>query len=212
MKNLIIVSARGFGREVYNWALGCNAYNNEWTIKGFLDDNPQALYGFPGYDLPILSSVEEYSVQENDVFICALGNGKERRKYAEIIESKGGTFTNLVRPNVSINRLNVKLGKGVIISDFSVLSNDTTIGDFTIIQSFVAIGHDTTIGNYCQINAYTHIGGGCQIGENVSINPGSVILPKLKVGDNASVGAGSVVLKGVESNTSVFGNPAKRIL
>lgn len=211
MKNLVIIGARGFGREVYNWALQCEAYNKEWTIKGFLDDNTTALNGFENYSIPILSSVEDYQIQEDDVFICALGEAKFKEKYSSIILKKGGEFINLIRPMVIINSTNVKLGKGVIISSFCGISNDTVIGDFVTIQGFSALGHDIKIGNYCQINSYTHIGGYCEIGDNVTIHPGAIILPRVKIGSNSTIGAGSVVLKNVEEGVSVFGNPAKRI-
>ncbi len=211
MKNLIIIGARGFGREVYNWALQCDAYKKEWVIKGFLDDDSKALDGFSTYEVPVLSSVEDYNIESDDVFICALGDVKERKKYASMILEKGGEFINLIRPMVIINSHNVKLGKGIIISSFCGIGNDSSIGDFVIVQGFSALGHDISIGNYCQINAYTHIGGNCKIGENVTLNPGAIILPHIKIGDNSTVGADSVVLRNVESDVTVCGNPAKRI-
>ena len=46
MKNLYIVGAGGFGREVYAWLLDLPECNFEWQIKGFLDDNLEAMDGF----------------------------------------------------------------------------------------------------------------------------------------------------------------------
>ena len=40
MKNLVIVGAGGFGREVLAWA---RQAVEPWTVRGFLDDNPGAL-------------------------------------------------------------------------------------------------------------------------------------------------------------------------
>jgi len=211
MKNLIIIGARGFGIEVYNWALQCREYNTEWIIKGFLDDNKSALEANTGYNIPILSSVENYDIKENDVFICALGDVKQKKKYSSLILDKGGEFINIVHPLACVNSRNIKLGKGIIIVAFALVSNDVTLGDFVTLQSHCAIGHNSTIGDWCQINSFSHFGGNCEIGENVTINPGAIILPKVKIGDNATVGAGSVVLKNVESNVTVFGNPAKKI-
>jgi len=61
MKNLVIIGARGFGREVYNIAKQTNQFN----LIGFLDDNKSSLDGFTDYP-PILSSVEDYEIGEND--------------------------------------------------------------------------------------------------------------------------------------------------
>lgn len=49
MKNLLIIGARGFGREIYNLALESIGYGTEFTIKGFLDDKKEVLDGYDGY-------------------------------------------------------------------------------------------------------------------------------------------------------------------
>ena len=73
MKNLIIIGARGFGREYCNSLKLYENYGKEFIIKGFLDDKVEALDVFSGYP-PILSSVEEYEIEEDDIFTCALGD------------------------------------------------------------------------------------------------------------------------------------------
>ncbi|HJY11908.1 MAG TPA: hypothetical protein VJ304_03925, partial [Flavobacterium sp.] len=87
MKNLIIIGARGYGREVCGLARQCSGYNTEYIIKGFLDDKLDALNGFDNYP-DIISSVENYEIQENDVFVCALGSVQWKKHYVEIILSK----------------------------------------------------------------------------------------------------------------------------
>ena len=62
MKNLLIIGARGFGREVFDISTQTKEYNNDWIIKGFLDDKVDALEGFNNYP-SIISSVEDYEVQ-----------------------------------------------------------------------------------------------------------------------------------------------------
>lgn len=75
MKHLLIIGARGFGREVYNLFMECKHLHSEYYCIGFLDDNTNALNNYHNYP-PIISSVEEYQVKEDDVFICALGEPK----------------------------------------------------------------------------------------------------------------------------------------
>ena len=72
MKNLIIIGARGFGREVSDLAQYCIGYKSEFVIKGFLDDDNEILDKFIGYP-PIIDSVENYAIEENDIFICEIG-------------------------------------------------------------------------------------------------------------------------------------------
>jgi acetyltransferase-like isoleucine patch superfamily enzyme len=43
------------------------------------------------------------------------------------------------------------------------------------------------------------------------MHPGCVMVPHRKIGNNAVIGTGSVVLSNVKANTTVFGNPAKKI-
>jgi len=209
MKNLIIIGARGYGREVCGLARQCSGYNTEYIIKGFLDDKLDALNGFDNYP-DIISSVENYEIQENDVFVCALGSVQWKKHYVEIILSKGGEFINLIHPTV-IFTSNVKLGNGLIIFMYSNISNDCVVDDFVTIQGFVAIGHDSKIGKWAHINAYSFMGGYAILEEEVCLNTRSTVLPNVIVRKGATVGAASLVIKNVKEGTTVFGVPAKKI-
>jgi sugar O-acyltransferase (sialic acid O-acetyltransferase NeuD family) len=209
MKNLIIIGARGYGREVYNLALQCEGYQKDYEIKGFLDDKTDALTGFENYP-EIIDSVEDYIIQENDVFCCALGSVKWKKHYVELIESKGGTFINLIHPTVIIHS-NVKLGIGLIAFMYSNISNDCTLEDYVTVQGFVAIGHDSKIGKWSHINAYSFTGGYAIVEKEVTLNTRSTILPNIIVRKGATVGAASLVIRNVKENTTVFGVPAKKI-
>lgn len=209
MKNLIIIGARGFGREYYHALTLSDDFGSDFIIKGFLDDKFDALDMFSGYP-PILSSVEEYNIQENDVFTCALGEPIYRKKYVDIVKQKGGTFIQLINTK-SIIHPNAQIGEGVMISAFCSISANTIIGDFTTIQPFCNIGHDAIIGAFCAIESYSFMGGFSEIRKNVILHTRATILPHVRVGDDAIVGAGSVVLKSVKAGTTVFGMPAKKI-
>ena len=209
MKHLLIIGARGWGREVYDIAKACVDTGADFSIKGFLDDKSDALDGCDNYP-PILGPVETYDIQNDDVFICALGDVNYKRQYAEIILNKGGEFVSIIHPTAVIGT-NAIIGKGCVVGAYANLSNDTRIGDFVTMSIRAGLGHDSTIGNY------THIGGNCcisgfvTIGESVTMHPGCVMVPRRKIGDNAIIGTGSVVLSNVKAGTTVFGNPAKKI-
>lgn len=209
MKNLIIVGARGFGREVYSLALQSLGYKEEFTVKGFLDDNSSALDGFQNYP-PIIGAVESYDIQPDDVFICALGSVAAKKHYVSILHEKDAVFINLIHKEVSFN-LNVKIGRGCILWGPIGVSNDVEIKDFVTIHPNVAIGHDVSIGNYVHIGAYCFFGGFTVIADEATIYVRATILDRIKIGQGATVGAGSVVLRNVKEGVSVFGNPAKKI-
>lgn len=209
MKRLLIIGARGWGREVYDIAKACVEAGADFTIKGFLDDKENALDGYDNYP-PIIGPVETYRIQPDDVFICALGDVNYKKKYSDIILNKGGNFISVVHPTAVLGT-NAKIGEGCVLGAFANLSNDTVIGNFVTMSIRSGMGHDSIIGDY------THVGGNCSIsgfvtiGETVTMHPGCVVVPHRKIGDNAVIGTGSVVLGNVKAGVTVFGNPAKKI-
>ena len=209
MKDLVIIGARGFGREIYGAALECKGYGTEYRVKGFLDDNSHALDSMPGYP-PILDSVEHYQLEENDVFVCALGEPKWQKHYVGIIQEKGGQFISLIHPTASIGN-NTAFGTGCFILRDVILSCDITLGDFVTCQGRGILGNDVRIGNFCHLGSYSFMGGYAQVGDLTTIHPGSIILPHVKIGSQCTVGAGSVVIKKVKDSETVFGNPAKKL-
>ena len=103
MKNLIIVGAGGFGREIYNMATQCDGYNSDFIVKGFLDDNVNALAKFNDYPA-VLSSLDNYELCSDDIFSCAIGNVDVKKKIVQKILHKKGEFISLIHPSVSISK------------------------------------------------------------------------------------------------------------
>lgn len=208
MKNLVIIGAGGFAREIHDLAYYCFGTDSTFRVKGFLSDGPSDIetLGYP----KVLSNVLNYQVDPNDVFFCAIGNVRDRKKTVEIIQKKGGVFINLIHPTVSISP-SVKLGIGVGIKAYCVLASDVAIGDFTFLQSSVIMGHDVKIGKFCQVNSFSFLAGYVQVQDSATINAGARIIQNIVVEENAVVGMGSVVLRRVKKDTTVFGMPARTI-
>lgn len=210
MKNLIIIGAGGFAREVYWHAQMSSGFDSEWTIKGFLDGDvklsAEEYAKLPG-DVTLLGDVDSYEIASDDVFTCAVGTPEVRKKLIEKMLSRGAKFINIINERAKIFPA-AKIGKGVIIGLNSGLSDHVEIDDFVMINNLTGVGHDVQVGKYTCIMSNVEISGGAQIGDEVFIGSHATILPKVKVENNAYVGAGSVVLKKVAANTKVFGNPA----
>ena len=207
MKNLLIIGARGWGREVYDIAKACIENGSDIMVKGFLDDNTEALEEYDNYP-PIIGPVESYEIMPHDVFICALGDVDFKKHYTDIIEAKGGEFISLVHPTAILGN-NAKIGRGCVVGAYANLSSDTQIGDFVTFSIKAGMGHDSTVGNYSHIGGLSNISGFVTIGKMVTIHPCCNIVPHKKIGDNAVVGTGSVVLSSVKAGKTVYGNPAK---
>lgn len=209
MRNLVIIGAGGFAREMYDLATSCYGSDIDFKIKGFLSDGVSNIesMGYPA----VLGVVSEYQIQPNDVFFCAIGKLTDRKKTVEIIRSKGGKFINLIHPTAIISP-SVKLGVGVGIKSFCVLASDVTVEDFTFLQSSVIMGHDVHIGKFCQINSFAFFAGFVNVRDLVSVNAGVRIIQNIVIEEESVVGIGSVVLRRVKKGTTVFGNPAKKIV
>jgi sugar O-acyltransferase (sialic acid O-acetyltransferase NeuD family) len=209
MKNLIIIGAGGMGRTVYSNALESVGYGEKFVIKGFIDDNLEALDGFPNYP-PVISTISEYQPQKEDVFVSSIG-GTARRPCMEEIIRRGGEFMELIHKTARIYT-NAKMGKGNFIGAYSVIGNDTVIGDYNMIQSYTVIGHDAKIGNWNRIDTHVTCVGGIVIEDDVNIHTSAVISHKVVVESGAHVGAGSFVIRKVKAGTTVMGVPAKRLM
>lgn len=210
MKHLLIIGARGYGRGLYDIVRDLPEYGTEFDVKGYLDDKTDALQGYLNYP-PIIDSVENYIVQENDVFACALGDVKYKKHYVELIKAKGGKFMTIIHPTVRVG-LNTHIGEGCIIGYMSQLDCDVTVGDFVNIQTMAIIGHDSTIGDWSIIDCQTFMGGFSSLGDSVTLHTASKILPKVSVGNYAVINAGSIVIHNVKPNSVVMGNPARELI
>ena len=205
-KNLVIISAGSLAREVFTWAAQTIAAGPSFRIKGFLDNRPNALDGF-NYDARILGDVESYLIEEDDVFVCAIGDPVDKAKYCAPIIDRGGRFVNIIHPLANLGS-NVHLGTGIVLAPFSSITCDVTVGDHVSVGAFSNLGHDTTVGDWCQISSHCGVNGRAKIGDGAFIGSHVCIIPGVKVGAWSHVGAGSIVVRNVDPYVKVFGNPA----
>jgi sugar O-acyltransferase (sialic acid O-acetyltransferase NeuD family) len=205
----VIVGAGQSGREVFTWATQAIAAGSSLRIKGFLDDNTSALEAYD-YEPGVLGDVHSYLIDENDVFVSAIGDPVVRAKCCTQIGQKGGHFVNIIHPLANIG-LHVELGVGIVMGPFSSITSDAKIGNHTSIGAFSNVAHDTVIGECCQISSHCGVNGCATLGEGVFLGSHACILPRVTVGSWAFVGAGSIVVQNVNPRVKVFGNPAAAI-
>lgn len=209
MKNLLIIGAGGCGREVMQWAEDVNAIEPTWNIKGFLDDDREALSG-KRCKYEVIGTVDAYEVQKDDVFVCAIGSPAVREKVVKKMLDKGAEFTSVIHPT-SVMADNVQIGAGAILYPYSIISDNAELDEFCIVNMHSCVAHDASLGKFCTISAFCDITGNTSLGEAVFMGSGVKLVPSVKIGNRAFICAGSVVMTNVKEDRKVMGNPAKRI-
>jgi sugar O-acyltransferase (sialic acid O-acetyltransferase NeuD family) len=207
MKEIIIVGAAGFGREVLQWIKDINKVTPKWQIKGFLDDNLYALDGFE-CDYKVIGTIKGWTPSESEEFAIAVAFPKVKDTIINILKNKGAKLATIIHPTAIVSEFSY-LGEGVIVTPRCKISPNVTIGNFATILG-CSIGHDACIGEYSTICGNCSICGHVQIGKHVFVGTGAVIAPSKKLGDDAFIGVGSIVVTNVKAGNKVMGNPAKK--
>ena len=204
MKDALIISAGGFGRSVYNMMQNDVGNGVDWRVIGFLDSRQQLAAGAP---LPILGDPLSWRCNDNQEFLCALGEPAQRRRFAAPLLEQGAVF---MSQRTGLHKaIGVTMGAGCLFEPEVRMGVDTHLGDFVFVQSTTVIGYEVAIGSYTTIGSFVFIGGRAQIGQDVIIHPHATILPGKKIGDGAVIGAGAVIMTDVPPGVTMIGNPAK---
>lgn len=208
MKELIIVGASGFGREVLQWAKDIAKVKHEWSIKGFIDDNEMALNGY-ACDKKILGAIKDWEPSEFEVYTCAIAMPLVKENVVQFLKSKGASFINLIHPTAIIGDY-CEIGEGLLVTPRAKISPNVKIGNFvTILGS--GVGHDTIIGDFSSISGNCSVNGRVMLGKRVFVGSNVCIAPSKKIGDDVFIGMGSIVVTNIKAGYKVMGNPAKKI-
>lgn len=209
-RNLIIVGASGFGRELVQYIEDINTSKDipSWNILGFIDDNLRALDGI-GHGYRVIETIVDHNPKEDAFYACAIAFPDLKQKIVKLLKSKGAKFATIIHPSARVSKFAV-LGEGCVITPNSNVNTEAKIGNFVSVLAS-GIGHDAIVGDYSTLSGHVWVNGHVEIGNNVYMGCGSMVAPSKKIGDNSTVGIGSVVISNIRPNTKVFGNPAKKL-
>lgn len=211
MKNLIIIGASGFGREVAWLVERINQKNPTWNLLGFFDDNDD-IQGNIINGYKVLGRTDSIDIYEDTYFVCAVGASKTREKIIDKIKAIKSDikFATLIEPSVELSEL-VKIGEGSIICANTILTVNIEIGSHVIINLDCTIGHDAVLKDYVTLYPSVNVSGATVIGHCSELGTGMQIIQGKTVGDYSIVGAGAVVVKDIPDNCTAIGSPAKPI-
>ena len=122
MKDLYIIGAGGFGREVAWLVERINEVNPTWNLRGFIDDN-ESLWGSVEGEYLVLGGCEYLNSLNNVYAVCAVGSAKIRKIIIDKLKNSNVKFAKLVDPPALVSN-RVVIGEGSIILVGPILSVD----------------------------------------------------------------------------------------
>lgn len=152
----------------------------------------------------------------NKYILVAISNSHIRKNITDRCSSDGISSWSAIADTVVITN-DVQIGEGAILSHFSLLTCNITIGKSFHANHYSHVSHDCVIGDYVtfapgvRCNGNVHIHDHAYIGSGAIIKQGTPDAP-LVTEREAVVGMGAVVTKSVPAGATVVGNPAKPLI
>ncbi len=211
LKEIAIIGAGGFGREV-RWLIErINQIVPTWNFIGFYDDAYDTSQTVSDWILGPVSDLIDR--QESLSVVCAIGSPIVRKR---VIDSVAGnihlSFPSLIDPAAIVGE-SCAVSEGSIICANTVVTTDVKIGAHVHINLNCTVGHNAVIGDFSTVYPSVSISGDTILGTVCEFGTNSTILQRLKIANQTRVGAGAVVTKDIEEpNYTYVGVPARKLI
>lgn len=211
VKDLYIIGAGGFGREVAWLVERMNQQQLVWKLCGFIDDDVD-VYGSVIDGYTVLGGCSILAELDADFWVvCAVGDARVRQK---VIEKVRGyeylRFATLIDPDAKVSS-RVDIGEGTVICAGNIITVDIHIGAHCIINLDCTVGHDVKLEDFVTLYPGVHVSGCVDVGKCTELGTGAQIIQKKNIGAYTIIGAGSVVITDIPSYCTAVGSPAKVI-
>ena len=207
MKDLIIVGAGGFGREVRWLVERINEVSPQWNLLGFLDSNYNVLS--KNLDkVNVIGTIEDIDKFPDAYVVCCVAHTDIRRKLVDKVSAN--RFATLIDPSAIVSS-SAEIGEGSVICAGAVITVDIKIGRHNIIDINSTVGHDAVLEDFITLYPSVNVSGSTLIKSGVELGTGTQVIQGLTVGENTIVGAGTVVIRDLPADCTAVGVPAKVI-
>ena len=211
MKDLIILGAGDFGREV-SWVVErINQQTPTWNLLGFVDDGAEHLPPvIDGY--PLLGTMAYLQSLTDEIYVvCSIGTGRVRRKIMDsVLTQKNLHPATLIDPAAIVGR-NVQIGEGCIVCAGTVLTISSVLSKHVILNLNCTVGHDAVFEDCCTVHPGSNISGKVHVGACTDIGTGTKIIQGTTIHPQCVIGAGAVVVRDITEPGTYVGVPAKKV-
>ncbi|EMK6669031.1 acetyltransferase [Vibrio fluvialis] len=199
-KNLIFVGAGGYFNELYDY-LCDDLENGRYTdvnLKGIIAEI------VPNDDvaLPFLSLLNDYEIQQDDLFLIAIGQTAARKRIFDYLANKGGRFLTYIHHTALVSK-SASVGEGAIVCPYTIVNAQAVVGRNCSVNVHCSLGHESVLGQHTVVSPYSALNGNAKVGENCFIGTRTTIFPKIEVGSLVTIDSHTAVRSNIESKMIV---------
>lgn len=210
MKDIVIIGAGDFGKEIAWLIEDINTKEEQYKILGYVDDNKELVgQKLNGYEvIGDADYLNKLSKIRKIYSVISIQSFKVKKLLVDKLKSI--KWETLIHPSAIITRT-VEIGEGTVITAGNIVSNNVFIGNHCSINLSCTVGHDNRIEDYVSVMPGCNLSGFVTLKEGSYLGTGTKIIQSKTVGNNSIIGAGAVVIKDIPDNCTAVGNPAKPI-
>jgi sugar O-acyltransferase (sialic acid O-acetyltransferase NeuD family) len=204
MKNIVILGAGGFAREVF---FHLDSFNADFIFVDDFTNIEEIIIKNKSYKVVKNWNFDSF---QNAEFIIGVGNPEVKKIMVEkALKSGLKPMKTFVHPKALVQ--DADIGVGGIITAGCIITTNVKIGDYVVLNLNCTVGHDAVIDDYVTANPGCHISGNTVIGKYSSLGTGTAVREKICISENVITGAQSAVVKNLTESGIYVGIPAKKI-
>lgn len=175
-------------------------------FEQFYPDDYDAIYNVIGvgescplHNVIFDSDIKDYLERHSAIYFCiGMSSIKLKNQFRLLFQKNNGIEVNCIHPT-SIVSASARIGKGIYLAPYSVISSNAVIDDGTFVNIHASIGHDCHIGKDCCINPGARISGNVTIGDRTLIGANSCVYQGITVGEDCFIDAMTYIERDIDN-------------